>query len=188
MSASHETRWLDAQEQQTWRQLSTMILRLQPVLSGQLQREFGISHFEYLIMACLSEAPGSMLRMSVLATITGGSLPRLTQAVGRLEKRTWLTRRPDAADSRWRHRRTVVGGIGRDAVRVALHRRFTVVRRDLVHRCHRAGRGDRCAGGIEGAQALAAVAASPPGTPPGSGGRPSLSPAHAADDAVCCMR
>jgi DNA-binding MarR family transcriptional regulator len=101
MSASHETRWLDAQEQQTWRQLSTMILRLQPVLSGQLQREFGISHFEYLIMACLSEAPGSMLRMSVLATITGGSLPRLSQAVGRLEKRTWLTRQPDAADSRY---------------------------------------------------------------------------------------
>jgi DNA-binding MarR family transcriptional regulator len=101
MSASHETRWLDAQEQQTWRQLSTMILRLQPVLSGQLQREFGISHFEYLIMACLSETPGSMLRMSVLATITGGSLPRLSQAVGRLEKRTWITRQPDAADSRY---------------------------------------------------------------------------------------
>jgi DNA-binding MarR family transcriptional regulator len=101
MSASHETRWLDAQEQQTWRQLSTMILRLQPVLSGQLQREFGISHFEYLIMACLSETPGSMLRMSVLATITGGSLPRLSQAVGRLEKRTWLTRQPDTADSRY---------------------------------------------------------------------------------------
>jgi DNA-binding MarR family transcriptional regulator len=101
MSASQETRWLDAQEQQTWRQLSTMILRLQPVLSGQLQREFGISHFEYLIMACLSERPGSMLRMSVLATITGSSLPRLSQAVGRLEKRKWLTRQPDEADSRY---------------------------------------------------------------------------------------
>jgi DNA-binding MarR family transcriptional regulator len=101
MSASHETRWLDAEEQQTWRQLSTMILRLQPVLSGQLQREFGISHFEYLIMACVSETPGSRLRMSVLATITGGSLPRLSQAVGRLEKRGWVTRQPDATDSRY---------------------------------------------------------------------------------------
>jgi DNA-binding MarR family transcriptional regulator len=102
MSASHETRWLDAQEQQTWRQLSTMILRLQPVLSAQLQREFGISHFEYLIMACLSESPRSMLRMSVLATITGSSLPRLSQAVGRLEKRGWLSRQPDAHDSRYK--------------------------------------------------------------------------------------
>jgi DNA-binding MarR family transcriptional regulator len=78
-----------------------MILRLQPVLSAQLQREFGISHFEYLIMACLSESPRSMLRMSVLATITGSSLPRLSQAVGRLEKRGWLSRQPDAHDSRY---------------------------------------------------------------------------------------
>src|ERR1700731_4167101 len=101
MSTAHTTRWLDAQEQQTWRQLSTMILRLQPVLSAQLQREFGISHFEYLIIACLSETPGSMLRMSVLATITGSSLPRLSQAVGRLEKRGWLARQADAQDSRY---------------------------------------------------------------------------------------
>ena len=52
-------------------------------------------------MACLSETPGSMLRMSVLATITGSSLPRLSQAVGRLEKRGWTSRQPDASDSRY---------------------------------------------------------------------------------------
>jgi DNA-binding MarR family transcriptional regulator len=101
MSTADKTPWLDAEEQRTWRQLSTMILRLQPVLSAQLQREFGISHFEYLIMACLSETPGSTLRMSVLATITGSSLPRLSQAVGRLEKRGWVSRQPDAEDSRY---------------------------------------------------------------------------------------
>lgn len=101
MIAARKTRWLDAQEQQVWAQLSTMILRLQPVLSAQLQREFGISHFEYLMMARLSEAPGSKLRMSVLATITGSSLPRLSQAVGRLEKRGWVSRQPDAEDSRY---------------------------------------------------------------------------------------
>jgi DNA-binding MarR family transcriptional regulator len=101
MSTSHETRWLDAEEQRTWRQLSTMIVRLQPVLNAQLQREFGISHFEYLLMACLSETPGTMLRMSVLATITGSSLPRLSQAVGRLEKRGWISRQPDVEDSRY---------------------------------------------------------------------------------------
>ena len=101
MIAAHKTRWLDAQEQRVWAQLSTMILRLQPVLSAQLQREFGISHFEYLMMARLSEAPESMLRMSVLATLTGSSLPRLSQAVGRLEKRGWISRQPDAEDGRY---------------------------------------------------------------------------------------
>ena len=101
VSTARETRWLDAEEQRIWAQFSTMILRLQPVLSAQLQREFGISHFEYLIMARLSEATGSKLRMSVLATITGGSLPRLSQAVARLEKRGWLARQPDPDDGRY---------------------------------------------------------------------------------------
>jgi DNA-binding MarR family transcriptional regulator len=101
MSAPQETRWLDAQEQEIWAQLSTMILRLQPVLSARLQREFGISHFEYLILARLSDAPESMLRMSVLAALSGSSLPRLSQAVGRLEKRGWISRQADAEDSRY---------------------------------------------------------------------------------------
>jgi DNA-binding MarR family transcriptional regulator len=101
MSTAGKTRWLDAQEQRIWEQLSTMILRLQPVLSGQLQREFGISHFEYLIMARLSEAPASKLRMSELATVTGSSLPRLSQAVARLERRDWLSRQQDPQDGRY---------------------------------------------------------------------------------------
>jgi DNA-binding MarR family transcriptional regulator len=101
MSAARETRWLDAQEQHIWEQLTTMILRLQPVLSGHLQREFGISHFEYLIMARLSEAPASKLRMSELATVAGSSLPRLSQAVARLEQRGWLSRQPDLQDGRY---------------------------------------------------------------------------------------
>jgi DNA-binding MarR family transcriptional regulator len=78
-----------------------MILRLQPVLSAELQREFGISHFEYLIMARLAEAPEAKLRMSVLATTSGSSLPRLSQAVARLEKRRWLSRQPDPDDGRY---------------------------------------------------------------------------------------
>ena len=101
MDRADTTRWLDEEEELTWRQLSTMILRLQPVLSAQLQREFGINHFEYLIMACLSETPGSTLRMSVLAAMTGSSLSRLSQAVGRLEKRGWAARQPDDQDSRY---------------------------------------------------------------------------------------
>jgi DNA-binding MarR family transcriptional regulator len=101
MSRAGKTRWLDSEEQRTWGQLSTMILRLQPALSVLLEREFGISHFEYLIMARLSEASGSELRMSVLATTTGSSLPRLSQAVTRLEGKGWLSRRPDPANGRY---------------------------------------------------------------------------------------
>ncbi|BDY26208.1 MarR family winged helix-turn-helix transcriptional regulator [Mycolicibacterium mageritense] len=101
MTAADQPRWLDPQEQRTWVQLSTMVLRLQPVLGAQLQREFGISHFEYLILARLSDAAEAKLRMSVLATLTGSSLPRLSQAVGRLEKRGWVARQSDPDHSRY---------------------------------------------------------------------------------------
>ncbi len=46
----------------------------------QLRRDAGIGHFEYQVMALLSEAPSSTLRMSELAMMAEGSLPRLSQA------------------------------------------------------------------------------------------------------------
>jgi DNA-binding MarR family transcriptional regulator len=112
MNAARETRWLDEKEGQVWAQLSTMVLRLQPVLSAQLQREFGISQFEYVILARLSEAPESRLRMSVLATVTGSSLPRLSQAIGRLEKRGWVSRQPDEQNSRYTYAVLTPTGLG----------------------------------------------------------------------------
>jgi DNA-binding MarR family transcriptional regulator len=39
--------------------------------------------------------------MSVLATRTEGSLPRLSQVVARLEQRGWVRRIPDPADGRY---------------------------------------------------------------------------------------
>ena len=69
-------------------------------------------------------------------------------AVGRGADRL-APRRAGSARGRRRHRRAGLGGAGGDALCVALHRRFTAVRRDLVHARDRAGRGDRRAGGIE---------------------------------------
>src|SRR5262249_47156384 len=39
--------------------------------------------------------------MSALATQAGGSLPRLSQVVARLEQRGWVRRTPDPADGRY---------------------------------------------------------------------------------------
>src|SRR5215813_9803287 len=64
-------------------------------------RDAGISHFEYQVLALLSEAPGRTLRMSALATWAGASLPRLSQVVSRLEQRGWIRRTPDPADGRY---------------------------------------------------------------------------------------
>lgn len=135
MNAPRETRWLDEQEQQVWAQLSTMVLRLQPVLSAQLQREFGISQFEYLMLARLSDAPGSRLRMSVLATLTGSSLPRLSQAIGRLEKRGWVSRQPDEQNSRYTY--AVLTPMGLDRLQEAAPSHVAAVREFVFDRLSR---------------------------------------------------
>jgi DNA-binding MarR family transcriptional regulator len=98
---SPEPCWLDADEQQTWLALASALIRLPAALDAQLQRDAGISHFEYQVLSVLSMRPERTLRMSVLALLAGGSLPRLSQVVGRLEKRGWLRRTPDPADGRY---------------------------------------------------------------------------------------
>src|SRR5215475_10839244 len=101
MDTPGETRWLDAEESQAWRALAHALVRLPAALDAQLRRDAGISHFEYQVLALLSEAPDRTLRMSTLAALAEGSLPRLSQVVARLEQRGWLRRTPDPADGRY---------------------------------------------------------------------------------------
>ncbi|WP_312867621.1 MarR family winged helix-turn-helix transcriptional regulator [Amycolatopsis pithecellobii] len=96
-----EPRWLTQDEQQTWVTLFSVLMRLPGELDTQLQRDAGINLFEYMIMAALSLRPERRLRMSLLAAISEGSLPRLSQAIGRLEKRGWVRRSPDPEDGRY---------------------------------------------------------------------------------------
>ncbi len=95
-----EPRWLDEQEMETWLALMRVVSRLPIALDRQLQRDAGISHFEYQVMAGLSQAPERTLRMGRLADFTEGQLPRLSQVVSRLEKRGWVTRCADTDDRR----------------------------------------------------------------------------------------
>ena len=101
MDAQSEPRWLTPDERQTWLALVSLLIRVPSALDAQLQRDAGISHFEYQVMAGLSEAPGRTLRMSLLAMLAEGSLPRLSQVVSRLEKRGWVRRTADPADGRY---------------------------------------------------------------------------------------
>jgi hypothetical protein len=78
MDALQESHWLDAEEQQTWLALAGTLIRLPAALDAQLRRDAGISHFEYQVLALLSEAPVRTLRMSALATMAEGSLSRLS--------------------------------------------------------------------------------------------------------------
>jgi DNA-binding MarR family transcriptional regulator len=94
-----EPRWLDAAEQDAWRRL-VAVLRLPGELEAQLQRDAGMSHFEYRVLALLSESPGRSLRMSQLAAQANASLSRRSHVVTRLERRGSVTRRPCPDDAR----------------------------------------------------------------------------------------
>jgi DNA-binding MarR family transcriptional regulator len=98
---AHEPRWLSDEERQTWLALTGVLIRLPSALDAQLQRDAGISHFDYQVLAGLSEAPDRTLRMSVLALLAEGSLSRLSQVVSRLEQRGWVRRAPDPTDGRY---------------------------------------------------------------------------------------
>jgi DNA-binding MarR family transcriptional regulator len=114
VEASEEPRWLTAEEQQTWLALAGVLAWLPEALDAQLQRDAGISHFEYQTMAMLSMSPDRTLRMSQLAAVANGSLTRLSRVVDRLDQRGWVCRRPDPDDGRYTL--AVLTDAGRDKV------------------------------------------------------------------------
>jgi DNA-binding MarR family transcriptional regulator len=95
-----EPRWLDDEEMSAWLALNGVILLLPAALDSQMQRDNGITMFEYLVMAMLSEAPGRTLQLKRLASVTNGSLSRLSHVVTRLERRDWVRREPMADNGR----------------------------------------------------------------------------------------
>jgi DNA-binding MarR family transcriptional regulator len=95
-----DVRWLTDAEQHAWRGLAAVVLKLPGALEQQLQRDAGMSHFEYWVVALLSEATDRTLRLSQLAAQANASLSRLSHVVTRLEKRGWVERRPCPDDAR----------------------------------------------------------------------------------------
>ena len=77
-----------------------MLLMLPNALDVQLQQDAGLTFYEYVVLAALSEAGEGGLRISDLAAVTSASQPRLSQVATRLEKRGWVARRPDPCDGR----------------------------------------------------------------------------------------
>ncbi|MFC0508834.1 MarR family winged helix-turn-helix transcriptional regulator [Micromonospora costi] len=94
------TRWLDPDEQRTWRAFLAASRGLMDALDRELQRDAGMPHAYYEILVRLSEAPERRLRMSELADLTGSSRSRLSHAVARLESSGWVEREECPTDRR----------------------------------------------------------------------------------------
>jgi DNA-binding MarR family transcriptional regulator len=95
-----EPRWLDDREQHAWRRLAAVVLKLPSELEHQLQRDADMSHFEYWVLALLSEAPDRTLQLKDLSARANASYSRLSHVVTRLEERGWVTREPCPGDRR----------------------------------------------------------------------------------------
>lgn len=92
--------WLTEEQRQAWVKLVAVVELLPGVLEGQLRRDSGLTHFEYFVLAMLSEAPDHTLRMTALADRTNATLPRLSHVVSRLEGRGLVERLPCPEDGR----------------------------------------------------------------------------------------
>src|SRR3982751_454459 len=93
-------RWLDDDQQRTWRAWLTVSELLPRTLDAQLQRDAGISHAAYVVLAMLSESPGRSRRMSDLARRANQSQSRLSHTVARLEDRGGVRRERSSEDGR----------------------------------------------------------------------------------------
>ena len=82
-----------------WLRLIAVAERLPGILDSQLRRESGLTHYEYQVLAMLSDAPERTLRMTQLGLQTNATLPRLSHVVRRLEDRG-LVERAEAPEDR----------------------------------------------------------------------------------------
>lgn len=134
-----DTRWLDDDQQRTWRAFVTAERLLFDGLERQLQRDAALPHTYYEILVRLSEAPDHTLRMSQLADSSVSSRSRLSHAVARLEAAGWVRRRSCDEDRRGSFAELTAEGMAKlvaaapghvEAVRASL---FDVLSRDQQH-------------------------------------------------------
>ncbi|KRF15589.1 MarR family transcriptional regulator [Nocardioides sp. Soil797] len=123
---SVKTRWLSETEREAWVRLVTVTELLPSLLDSQLRRDSQLTHFEYFVLAMLSEADKKTLRMTSLANLTSATLPRLSHVVRRLEDKGLVQRTPCPGDKRASN--AVLTRAGQAAIRKAAPGHVTNVR------------------------------------------------------------
>jgi DNA-binding MarR family transcriptional regulator len=96
---TERTRWLDQDQQRSWRALLMGMTLLQDRLDADLRRLFDLSLPEYEILVRLSENEGQ-LRMAQLADAMAHSRSRVTHTISRMEKAGLVERSTSTVDGR----------------------------------------------------------------------------------------
>jgi DNA-binding MarR family transcriptional regulator len=95
-----EPRWLTDDERTTWLRTAAVLELLPGALDAQLTRDEDLTHFEYFVLASLSESPGRTLRITTLASLTNATLPRLSRVLTGLERKGLVERSRCREDKR----------------------------------------------------------------------------------------
>jgi DNA-binding MarR family transcriptional regulator len=159
-TADHQVRWLTAEETDAWVTTAGMLVKLPALLDAQLQRDSGITLFEYFVLSWLSMSPARTARMSELAELTSASLSRLSNVVRKLEEHGWVQRCPDESDRRYTRARLTDEGY--QVVAAAALGHVEAVRRFLIDplsatQLHALGEIGRTIGGCIGVRRAANV-------------------------------
>lgn len=98
--SSADVRWLDEDQQRSWRAYLVGTTLLMDRLDRDLREQHNLSLPEYEILVRLSEAQGRRMRMAVLADSVSHSRSRVTHTIARLEKAGLVRRAACESDGR----------------------------------------------------------------------------------------
>ncbi len=101
---------MNSTESRAWTGLIAVAELLPAALDAQLQRDAGLTHFEFIVLSVLRVAPDGQLQLSELAAGTNSTLPRLSHVLTRLERRDLVARKRSATDGRARNARLTPAG------------------------------------------------------------------------------
>jgi DNA-binding MarR family transcriptional regulator len=125
-----EPRWLDEREARAWRGLMAMQVDLAEFLDRRLRTRCGLSGADYEVLAHLSETPEGCVRPFVLGRYLGWEKGRLSQHLGRMERRGLVTR--DRCPTDQRGSIVTLTPRGRDLIEAAAPQHVADVREAVV--------------------------------------------------------
>lgn len=127
-----QPRWLSPDQLHAWTRIVAVLELLPAALDAQLRRDENLTHFDYYVLAMLSEAPDHIIRMTDLASHTNATLPRLSHVIKRLEG-SGLVERVACAEDR-RATNAHLTPVGMDALAAAAPGHVGFVRDAVVDR------------------------------------------------------
>ena len=123
--------WPDEDQGWAWLNLVKVLLTLPGALESQLLRDADLTLLGYMILSRLAAVPGATLRMSEVAEMANGSLPRTSHAVTRLEVRGWVARTVRTGEGR-RYTTVTLTDAGRTHLEDAAPGHVATIRRLVV--------------------------------------------------------